>query len=390
MYLKNVKLLKIFNFLIGFSFFAPLAIIYFSKVSGSYTLGTSVFGVIMLSAAIFEVPTGILSDRVGRKYTMVYGSIARVLAFIFYAIGLSYGFLVAGAILEGISRAFYSGNNEAFLYDTLADDNKESEYSEYLGKTSSPEHTGLAISAVIGSFVASVSFTYVMWLAVLSQFMMLLVSFKFIEPRARYKEGTNIYAHLKEALALFVTNKKLRLLSIASILGNSLSELAYQFRGAFYSTIWPIWAIGFANVVSNICASLGLYFSGKILTKMKAETAVLLRSLFDKIINIISLVFPTVLSPVIMSSGSFLYGVGLVAENELRQREYTDYQRATMNSLISLGRSIGAALMTIVLGKSADIFGPRKALLMMVVLAFSVTYIYYIIYRNSKKQSHAS
>ena len=142
MYLKNVKLLKIFNFLIGFSFFAPLAIIYFSKVSGSYTLGTSVFGVIMLSAAIFEVPTGILSDRVGRKYTMVYGSIARVLAFIFYAIGLSYGFLVAGAILEGISRAFYSGNNEAFLYDTLADDNKESEYSEYLEKTSSPEHPG--------------------------------------------------------------------------------------------------------------------------------------------------------------------------------------------------------------------------------------------------------
>lgn len=155
--------------------------------------------------------------------------------------------------------------------------------------------------------------------------------------------------------------------------------------GAFYSTIWPIWALGFASVVSNLCASAGLYFSGKILSKAKAETTVLLRSASDRIINIVSLIFPTIFSPIIMSSTSFLYGVGLVAENELRQKEYKGHQRATMSSLISFGRSIGAALMTVVLGKTADVFGPRLALLMMTFLAFSVTYIYWIIYRNAKK-----
>lgn len=183
----------------------------------------------MLSAAIFEVPTGILSDKVGRRYTIILGSWARVAAFIFYAIGLSYGFLVVGAILEGLSRAFYSGNNEALLYDTLADDGKEEDYKEHLGKTSSTEFTGLTLSAVIGSFIANISFMYVMWLAVLSQVMMLIVSFQFIEPRSRHKENTNIYAHLREALTLFLTNKKLRLLSLATMLDNSLSELAYQF-----------------------------------------------------------------------------------------------------------------------------------------------------------------
>lgn len=384
MYRTNVQLLSLFNFLIGFTFFAPLAIIYFAKVSGSYTLGTSIFGIMMLSAAIFEVPTGILSDKVGRRHTMILGSWTRVIAFIFYAIGLSYWFLVVGAILEGLSRAFYSGNNDALLYDTLADDGKEKDYKEYLGKTSSTEFTGLTLSAVIGGLVAQISFVYVMWLAVVSQIIMLVVSFQFREPRTHHKEDTNIYLHLREALALFFKNKKLRLLSLATILDNSLSELAYQFRGAFFVTIWPIWALGFASVISNMCASIGLYFSGKILSKMKAETAVLLRSASDKVINITSLIFPTVLSPVIMSSTSFLYGVGLVAENELQQKEYTHHQRATMASVISLGRSIGAALMTIVLGKTADVFGPRLALLMMTTLAFSVTYIYLIIYRNKK------
>ena len=51
MYRRNIKLLSIFNFLIGFSLFTPLAILYFAKVSGSYILGTSVFGIIMISTA---------------------------------------------------------------------------------------------------------------------------------------------------------------------------------------------------------------------------------------------------------------------------------------------------------------------------------------------------
>jgi MFS family permease len=385
MYLKNVRLLSIFNFLIGLTFFAPLAIIYFAKVSGSYTLGTSVFGIIMLSAALFEVPTGIWSDRVGRKQTIVYGSVARVLAFIFYAIGLSYWFLVIGAILEGISRALYSGNNEAFLFDTLADENKENEYKKYLGKTSSYEHIGLAISAAVGGLIATISFSYVMWLAVLSQVLMFAISLQFIEPRSRREEGTNVYAHLKEALALFFTNKKLRLLSLASILENSFGELAYQFRGAFYNTIWPLWAIGLTNIFSHLLVSVGLHSSDKILGKMKAETAVFLKSFLDRVVSLISLIFPTILSPFIMSGTSLLYGLGLVAESELRQKEYKDNQRATMNSLVSLGRAIGAAVMTVVLGKTADTLGPRQALIMMALLSFSVTAIYWVIRNNVRK-----
>lgn len=383
MYQKNIKLLSAFNFLIGFTFFAPLAIIYFAQVAGSYTLGTSVFGIIMLSSAIFEVPTGILSDKVGRKYTMVYGSLARVLAFVFYALGFSYWFLVVGAILEGISRSFYSGNNEAFLYDTLADEGKERQYKKYLGQTSSSEHIGLALSAAIGGFVATISLNWTVWLAVVSQVILLLVSLRFIEPKSRYKDGTNIYSHLREAVKLFIANKKLRLLSLASILENSFSELAYQFRGAFYQTLWPLWAIGLTNILSHVFVSTGLAMSGKVLEKIKAETAVFLKSLFDRVISLLALLFPTVFSPALMSSTSFLYGLGLVAESELRQREFQDNQRATMNSLISLGRAMGAALMTLVLGKVADTVGPRQALIMMALLSFSATFVYWIIRKNA-------
>ena len=71
------------------------------KVSGSYALGMSIFSIVMLSAAIFEIPTGVFSDLVGRKKTVVFGALSSVLYVIFYAIGGIYLFLVIGAIFEG-------------------------------------------------------------------------------------------------------------------------------------------------------------------------------------------------------------------------------------------------------------------------------------------------
>lgn len=379
---KNIRLLSIFSFLIGFTFFVPFAIIYFAEVSGSYTLGTSIFGIIVLSGAIFEVPTGILSDKIGRKKTIILGSWARVFGFVCYAIGLSYWWLVLGAILHGLSRAFYSGNNDALLYDTLADEGRKSEFKEHLGKTSSYEFTALAISTVIGGFIAQTSFTWVIWLAVATQILLLILSYLFVEPKSRNQKSTNIFAHLKDAFKLFITNKKLRLLSLASMLEFSISDLAYQFRGAFFVSIWPIWAIGFASVISSVCASISFYFSGKILKKIKPEIMTVVRSLFDKIISLISLVFPTIASPALMSSTSLMYGVGMVAENHLKQKEFTDHQRATMESLVSLGKNMLLAIMTLILGKTADILGPRNALILMSLIGFSATFFYYLMYRE--------
>lgn len=385
MFKKNIRLLSIFNFLIGFSLFAPLAIIYFSKVSGSFTLGTSVFGIIMLSSAIFEVPTGIWSDRVGRKYTIVLGSWARVLAFIFYAIGLSYWWLVVGAILEGLSRALYSGNNDAFLYDTLADEHKQESYDEFQGKVSSSEQLSMGISAVLSGLIAIFSFHFLLWFSVIIQISLLVVSYFLIEPHSRSKKDTNVYAHIKEALHLFINNKKLRLLSLASIIGYSISELKWEFNSAFVATVWPVWAIGISKTLPSFGASLSFYFSGKLIRKFKAIKILLFDSIYGKTISMISLIFPTAFSPLLMSSPSLLYGVSNVAEKTLMQHEFTDHQRATMSSLNSLGGSVGFFLMSLVLGGLADLMGPAKALIIMTILGLPVIYIYWILFRKDNE-----
>jgi len=141
---RNIKLFEWHEFFVNFVLWAPLAIIYFSKVTGSYALGLSVFSVVQLSAAIFELPTGILSDFVGRRKTMILGAIAYVFAFVLYAVGQFYWVLILGAILEGLARSFYSGNNEALLYDSLKEENRTDELPTVLGKIGSMSQWGLA------------------------------------------------------------------------------------------------------------------------------------------------------------------------------------------------------------------------------------------------------
>ena len=116
---SNIRILKWFNFFTDFKLYAPIAILYFAQVSGSFALGMSVFAISTIASAIFEVPTGIYSDFIGRRRTVIWGAFFAVLFAIFYAIGQSYWFLVIGAVFEGLSQAFYSGNNDALLYDSL-------------------------------------------------------------------------------------------------------------------------------------------------------------------------------------------------------------------------------------------------------------------------------
>jgi len=101
---RNIRLLILFQFLVEFRLYAAVLVIYFAQVTGSYALAMSVLSVGMIAAAAFEVPTGIFSDLVGRRNTVVLGAIASILFVFFYAIGGSFLMLAIGAVFEALRK----------------------------------------------------------------------------------------------------------------------------------------------------------------------------------------------------------------------------------------------------------------------------------------------
>lgn len=387
---QNIKVLKWFNFFSNFKLYTPIAIIYFSQVTGSFALGMSVFSIVMISSALFEIPTGVFSDKIGRRKTVIWGALAAVLCAIFYAVGGSFWILAIGAIFEGLSRSFYSGNNDALLHDTLAESQNEDQYSESLGKVSTMLEIAVGISAVLGGILAIWSFPLLMWISVLPQIASFIIAFKFIEPKVHASENGNIYLHLKEAYRNFLHNRKLRLLSISSIIGYGFGDAAFYFVPAFYITLWPVWAIGILGTLSTAASALSYNFSGKLIQKFGALKIMFFDYISNRILNTLASAFPTPLSPFLMSSSAVFLGAASVSKNTLMQKEFSNKQRATMGSLNSFAGSIVFGIVSFFLGFTADSLSPAKAILLFQVFLLVNFFIYWKLFRNDRSVKSSS
>ncbi len=380
---RNITLLRWHNFFLDFRLYGPIALIYFAQVTGSWALGMAVFSIAALSNVLFEIPTGILSDFVGRKKTIILGSLASVFAISTYALANSFAILALGAIFEGLASSFFSGNNDALLYDTLKEQKKLGIFSDTLGKLSSMFQAGLGISALIGGFIAGYSLQLVMIASIVPQLICLFISFWFIEPKVHTdKISENIFSHLKESISAFRKSAKLRKLSLANILGYGIGETNHQFMPVFIALLWPIWALGIARSLAHLFAFIGFYFSGKIIKKFKPLKILFGQQILEKIIGLIFIGFPNILSPFMLSLNSLFFGIGTVANKTLLHKEFTDRQRATMDSLNSFAGSLFFALFAFTIGLIADNIGPTNALLICVVLSISVLLIYWNLFKK--------
>lgn len=384
---KNIFLLSWFNFCTDFVFFAPVAILYFARVTGSYALGMSIFSLAYVSSAIFEVPTGIVSDMVGRKKTTILGAASSVLCVTLYAIGGSYWMLVLGALLQGLSRAFYSGNNDALLHDTLREIGKENKYHTYLGKTSSMFQVALAAASLMGGFMAARSYAVVMWASVVPQIGALVIATQLVEPSIISRVNSNVFSHLSESLLHFRQNYRLRLLTFASAMRFGLGESGYFLRSAFVSTLWPLWAIGAISALSNVGAAWSYFYGGKLIDRFKPLRVLNLEIISNRIVNLTALLFPTVFSPILMNSTSLFFGAGSVAMNSLLQKEFTQVQRATMSSLNAFAGGIVFGIASITLGVLVDRFDARTALIVTNVALFAPLFFYRKIFLHEQAQN---
>jgi len=107
-----------------------------------------------LTALVFEVPTGYLADRFGRKNTLLLGTILLLLSWA--ATFFGYGFLsfVIIFVLMSASFACFSGTEEAILYDSLKEVGDEGEMTKHNGRLHSAQHLFNIFIPAIGAWIA--------------------------------------------------------------------------------------------------------------------------------------------------------------------------------------------------------------------------------------------
>lgn len=219
-----------------------------------------------LSIVFFEVPSGYLADAIGRKKTLVLGSILGALGYVIYSVSFSFsGFLVAMVVL-GIGQSLISGSDSAMLYETLVDMNRTGEYSRYEGRVIALGSLMETIGAPLGGLLAVASLRYpfvaqsVVALIALPAALTLVVP----EQEARIR-GTsiNLLPALKRSLLL---DRTLLLLVIyAALVGGGTYTMAkaipYWFNDSFASSAMQL---GIFWSVLNLSAAFFSHHAYKI------------------------------------------------------------------------------------------------------------------------------
>src|SRR3989338_498961 len=84
---KNIPLMYAIEFLGGFLFFLPVLALYFEQSLFSIKNVAIIFAIEAISVAIFEIPTGALSDIFGRKKVVIMDFATILVALTFLLVG---------------------------------------------------------------------------------------------------------------------------------------------------------------------------------------------------------------------------------------------------------------------------------------------------------------
>ena len=377
--IKNIKLFYLFSFLDGFWPCSPFFIIYFSEITGSFTLAMSLSAIHNLTTTFLEVPTGILSDKLKRKNVTFIGAAAVFIAACFYVTADNYISLVLASLFYGLYTALMSGNNEALIYDSLKENGKEKEFHKVLGKKEGFYKLSFGISALTGAgIVWMFGIRETFYAIVVTSLLMMVISQKMIEPETHTDEiSDNPFIHFGKSMKNVWKNKRLRYLTLASSLDYGIGMAAYDFINVFFNRFIPTWLIGVLRTAAYSLGSVGSFLSHKISVSFGYTRTIITFIGLNYVINIVSVLTNSIVSPFIKVFDNLTYSVAEPAQNTLMQNDFTDKQRATMGSVVSLFRSLFYGIFSLLVGMMADVFSVYTSLLVMYIAFFFLLPLYY-------------
>jgi len=380
--IKNIRLLYIHNFLTDFRFQEAFIVIFFAKITGSYTLAMTVLALTTIVKAVTDIPTGIFSDKIGRKYTLAFGSLFSTLSITCYALSQGTALLLIGAVFSGLGQSLFSGNNNALLYESLKSCGQEKEYHHYQGRLSSMFQLALGLSALAATVFTHDGLRFLFVLGIVPQFLAAVVSLFFTEPKLHNASQQKSLSHLKQAFLQIYHNPRLRLLTIGQSISWGFGEALHNFNTAFINALWPTWAVAFYRALSHALGFCGFWFAGPILDRIKGAYVLALASTYGLVSGVTATVMANVISPILFLSGSAFFGPYMVACDQIMQKEFTDEQRATLGSVVSFTGSLVFAFAALCLGLVSDNFGLIPAVMFGVIASATALPIYVCLFRR--------
>ncbi|WP_427340319.1 MFS transporter [Caloranaerobacter sp. DY30410] len=271
--------------LLGFQYFmSPILVIFYLKYVGvSFSQFIFLDSILFLLVAIFEVPSGYLSDRFGRKRTLLISRVFTILSMIILILFPSYIGALISIIISGVFIPLGSGNEKAIYFESFKKLNEEKKLQKIYSKSNSISFVMLTITSIISGFIAKINLALPVLIDIILLIVISIATFFLLHDDKTYLSNQEMSA-AKDKIGKFVYNHNnikglinvtpIFLLSALFFAALRVSYTAYQ--PLFKNLNIDIQYFGMIFAFFNITCSLSSYAAPKFLKMTSNELTTLL------------------------------------------------------------------------------------------------------------------
>lgn len=384
---RNITIFKLYYFFWRFKPLATLMIVYFAQVMHSYSSAMAVYAIFNISYALAKIPSGLISDKMGRRPVIISSNILLFIAFLFLAASGQLEItwtLYIFAFLWGCSEALSAGTIEAIMFETSQSLGQSDEFNLFYSKSMYYSQLGCAFGAFSAMAITYfLPLQFVAWLSVFPPFMQLVVSYFFVEPRIQKKHIRISVSDINLALTQFKSNKKLLFYTLSDIYFSTLGDVSHRLESAYFKIFASDWIINLVRVFKHIFGMLGFAFVAYIkrFSNIRIYFGSIICNLF---VRTIALVFNNILTPFIHMFINFFYATASTAQTDILQHEFLPEYRATTQAIIQFIKGLYMACVMYLLGIFADMYGIYAAMISLVLLRVIGLFVAYITFKYRK------
>ena len=131
---------------------------------------------------LFEIPSGYFADRLGRRRSLLIGSISAAAGFWVYALAATFADFLVAQFLIAVGSSFISGSDSALLYDTLIQLRRRNEYQKVAGRLASMANFSEGIAALVGGSLALISLRTPLYCQAVLMLAVIPLAWSLVEP----------------------------------------------------------------------------------------------------------------------------------------------------------------------------------------------------------------
>jgi MFS family permease len=339
-----------------FFLFTAILFIFYTSIGLTLSEIGIIAAFISVVIILFEIPSGICADKMGRKYTLALNAIFGIIfaSLLFFADSLIW--VLIATFFLGLKKSFFSGAGTSFIYDTHKELKKEKNFKEFMGKNFAFELYTTAIFFILAGFLAEISFQLIFIIAVVAEFIYLIIIASFEEPfyNKRSKSKSHLLESIKEARS---KPKVVAILFYSFIIGGVVVSI-YHFHQIFAKDAgFSIFMISVLFALLYVAAGISSQFLSKIEKRVPLRISLFSIPIMLGLIYIVMGFFNSYFIVWLVLFEAVIMGYFFPLDQDLQNKFISSKRRATILSLLSFLVSILSIFISLGLGFGSDILG---------------------------------